>query len=97
MLQCFLHTMLTRSRESKNLKALSELGHFLKGSSATLGLVKVKDQCEKIQNLGARKDETGTSAQTDDEKSLAKIKEAIGKARTDYEMAKNALSKWYSF
>ncbi|KAK6360372.1 hypothetical protein TWF730_006515 [Orbilia blumenaviensis] len=38
---------------------VSSLGHFLKGSSATLGLFKVRDACEKIQHLGALKDETG--------------------------------------
>ncbi|KAK6405435.1 Phosphorelay intermediate protein, partial [Oleoguttula sp. CCFEE 5521] len=42
--------------ESKDLNALSQLGHFLKGSSATLGMTKVKDSCEKIQHYGAHKD-----------------------------------------
>jgi len=49
-------SLLTRRREKKDgdyLKTLSELGHFLKGSSATLGLTKVKDSCEKIQHYGA--------------------------------------------
>merc|ERR1712000_228939 len=41
--------------EDEDLEQLSALGHFLKGSSATLGLTKVKDSCEKIQHFGARK------------------------------------------
>lgn len=36
-------------RKARNLTELSHLGHFLKGSSATLGFNKVKDECEKIQ------------------------------------------------
>jgi len=42
---------------SKDLQSLSDKGHFLKGSSATLGFTKVKDECEKIQNWGKKKDE----------------------------------------
>ena len=42
-------TLTSRFSEAKNLTELSHLGHFLKGSSATLGFTKVKDECEKIQ------------------------------------------------
>ncbi|KAI7689245.1 hypothetical protein KC322_g11940, partial [Hortaea werneckii] len=51
--------------EKKDLAQLSALGHFLKGSSATLGLTKVKDSCEKIQHFGAHKDGTGEKEEPD--------------------------------
>ncbi|KAL7746542.1 Phosphorelay intermediate protein [Sorochytrium milnesiophthora] len=45
---------------ANDLDQLSRLGHFLKGSSAALGLVKLKSAFEKVQYLGGSKDETGT-------------------------------------
>ena len=39
-------------REKKDLTQLSHLGHFLKGSSAALGVNKVRTVCEKIQHYG---------------------------------------------
>jgi len=38
------------NRAQQDLQELSSLGHFLKGSSATLGLTKVKDMCEEMQH-----------------------------------------------
>lgn len=37
---------------SNDLEKLSQLGHFLKGSSASLGLTKVQNACSEIQHLG---------------------------------------------
>ena len=88
---------LTRHREKKEgkyLKELSELGHFLKGSSATLGLTKVKDSCEKIQHYGQLKDETGTKDIKEDEalKSLDKI---IKQAKDEFHEVEKVLKKFY--
>ena len=38
--------------KEKNLEKLSSSGHFLKGSAAALGLTKISNQCERIQNYG---------------------------------------------
>ncbi|CAI4303825.1 AEL_collapsed_G0006550.mRNA.1.CDS.1 [Saccharomyces cerevisiae] len=38
----------------KNLTELDNLGHFLKGSSAALGLQRIAWVCERIQNLGRK-------------------------------------------
>jgi len=38
--------------KAKDFDELSSLGHYLKGSSATIGLIKIRDACEAIQNLG---------------------------------------------
>jgi len=43
------------SIKQKDLPTLSAKGHFLKGSSAALGIEKVKQACEQIQNYGAKK------------------------------------------
>ncbi|KAK5116362.1 hypothetical protein LTR62_007909 [Meristemomyces frigidus] len=81
--------------KKKDLAQLSALGHFLKGSSATLGLTKVKDSCEKIQHFGAHKDETGTKDEEDDEVCLANCKRTIEQAKGEFTEAEEKLKKFY--
>jgi osomolarity two-component system phosphorelay intermediate protein YPD1 len=89
--------LLTACREKKEddyLKTLSELGHFLKGSSATLGLSKVKDSCEKIQHYGSLKDDTGLKDITEDE-ACKKLKAIIEQAKTEFTEVKEVLKEFY--
>jgi len=94
-----LATWLTRhselKKEGKYLKELSELGHFLKGSSATLGLTKVKDSCEKIQHYGQLKDDAGTKDITEEQaqENLAKI---IKQAKTEFDDVTVILKTFYA-
>lgn len=81
--------------EQRNLKTLSELGHFLKGSSATLGLTKVKDSCEKIQHYGQKKDDTGTNDITEEE-GLSKLKTTIEQAKREFQDVEKVLRKFYN-
>ncbi|KAI7095427.1 hypothetical protein KC343_g13688, partial [Hortaea werneckii] len=69
--------------------------HFLKGSSATLGLTKVKDSCEKIQHFGAHKDGTGEKEEPDAEKCLKNCKDTIKQAKAEFEEVEAALRKFY--
>lgn len=80
---------------SKDLPALSSLGHFLKGSSATLGLRKVQDACEKIQHFGVKKDESGTHDLPNEVECLDKIKVTLDKMKKDYKQAKECLVRFY--
>lgn len=68
----------------------------MKGSSATLGLTKVKDSCERIQNFGSRKDESGTVEETDDEKSLKRVKETLAEVKVEYAEAEKRLKQFYN-
>ena len=86
---------LTSFRAQRDLDKLSALGHFLKGSSATLGLTKVKDSCEKIQHYGARKDETGTIPQLDDAMSLRSISTTLKAVKEEYREVKKILKGYY--
>ncbi|KAH7031373.1 signal transduction histidine kinase [Microdochium trichocladiopsis] len=79
----------------KNLTKLSELGHYLKGSSATLGLSKVKVDCEKIQNFGNKLDATGENAQPDEEVCLKGIKDALADLKKNYAEASGVLKKFF--
>lgn len=81
--------------EKKDLDQLSALGHFLKGSSATLGLTKVKDSCEKIQHFGARKNEDGNLDEPDDDVSLSKCKKTIEQAKAEFKEVEAMLKRFY--
>ena len=81
-------------KEGEYLKTLSELGHFLKGSSATLGLTKVKDSCEKIQHYGSLKDDAGTKDITEEE-AQKKLKSIIEQAKTEFTEVKDVLKEFY--
>lgn len=82
--------------EKKDLATLSSLGHFLKGSSATLGLTKVKDSCEKIQHYGQKKDEAGTTDEPNEEKCLEKIKETLVTVKEEYAEVEKVLKKFFA-
>jgi len=78
-----------------DLAELSALGHFLKGSSATLGLTKIKDGCEKIQHYGAQKDETGTVEEADRAKCLRLIQATLNEVKVEYEEVSALLKRFY--
>lgn len=79
---------------AKQLEELSSLGHFLKGSSATLGLVKIRDGCENIQRYG-KKENTDGSPLPDEEKCLRLIDETIKQVKEDYRHATLVLREHY--
>ncbi|TWU75660.1 hypothetical protein ED733_007226 [Metarhizium rileyi] len=81
-------------RAEKNLKTLSDLGHFLKGSSATLGLIKVRDGCEKIQRYGKNENLDGSS-EPDSELCFKRITEALKTVKADYEDVEKRLKAYY--
>jgi len=82
--------------EERDLATLSSLGHFLKGSSATLGLTKVKDSCEKIQHYGQLKDEAGTTDEPDEDKCLERIKDTLVAVKEEYAEVEKVLKKFYA-
>lgn len=86
---------ISTNSEKKDLAQLSALGHFLKGSSATLGMTKVKESCEKIQHYGAHKDETGTRDEPDDEVCLKNLKAVIAQAKQEFKVVERQLRKFY--
>jgi len=89
-------TKMDDALEAKDLATLSSLGHFLKGSSATLGLTKVKDSCEKIQHYGQKKDEAGTTDVDDEEVCLEQIKETLVAVKEEYAEVEKVLKKFYA-
>jgi len=82
--------------EQKDLATISSLGHFLKGSSATLGLTKVKDSCEKLQHYGQKKDAAGAIDEPDEELCLSRIKDTLVTVKEDYAEVEKVLKKFYA-
>jgi len=79
-----------------DLVDLSSLGHFLKGSSATIGLIKVKDSCEKIQHYGQQKDAAGIKDEDDKDVCLKRIKDTISVLKRDFDEAERILTNFYN-
>jgi len=80
--------------KAKDLPQLSSLGHFLKGSSAALGITKVKDSCEKMQHYGNMRDEEAGIALSETE-ALDRISALLGVVEKEYEEAADWLKGYY--
>ncbi|OBZ84175.1 Multistep phosphorelay regulator 1 [Choanephora cucurbitarum] len=80
--------------KQKDLLELSRLGHFLKGSSAAIGLKKVKATCEKIQNVGNLQEEDGSGDIKEDE-ALKRITPLLPQVKTEYAEAEEYLKNFY--
>jgi osomolarity two-component system phosphorelay intermediate protein YPD1 len=55
----------------------------------------VKDSCEKIQNYGQKKDDTGINDITEDE-GLRKLKTTIKQAKEEFTEVEKVLRKFYN-
>ncbi len=78
----------------QGLEELSSLGHFLKGSSATLGFSKIRDSCEKIQRYGMRENVDGTP-EPDEDVCIRRIREALGVVKTDFKDLKLVMQTFF--
>jgi len=79
---------------AKNCNKLSDLGHFLKGSSAALGVSKVKSSCEKIQHYGKLRDEVA-GKDLDEDTALKLIKALLVDVKKEYAEAESWLRDYY--
>ncbi|KIM66605.1 hypothetical protein SCLCIDRAFT_292375 [Scleroderma citrinum Foug A] len=79
---------------NKDLMELSSLGHFLKGSSASIGVVQVEHTCEEIQHLGKQTDPISKEAKLSAEDALAKIMPLLSRVKTEYKAAANWLEPY---
>ncbi|RIA89815.1 signal transduction histidine kinase [Glomus cerebriforme] len=84
-----------KALEDRDLNELSKLGHFLKGSSAAIGLTKVKASCEKMQHFGNMTDETGKNT-ISEEDALTKISTLLEKVKDEYKEAETYLKNFYA-
>ncbi|KAG0278428.1 hypothetical protein BGZ95_004041 [Linnemannia exigua] len=80
--------------EKLDFPDLSRLGHFLKGSSAALGLTKVKESCEKLQHYGNRKEAAGVESISNEEAEKL-IRSLLVQMRQEYKEAESYLRVFY--
>lgn len=73
---------------------LSSLGHFLKGSSAALGVSKVQASCERVQHYGDLRDEELKKDLSPTE-ALAKINTTLARVKIEYAEAEKWLKLYY--
>lgn len=90
----YTRTCLHSHRAESSLTKLSSLGHFLKGSSAALGIIKVQDSCEKMQHYGNLRDEEA-GIDLSEKDALKRIQELLDKCKVDYEEAKEWMEGLY--
>lgn len=83
------------SSDKQDLEALSRKGHFLKGSSAALGLQRVQHSCEAMQHFGQRKDENGEGPLLSKEDALLKCRTLLVRLRNEQNQAKDWLETFY--
>jgi len=79
---------------SKDLAELSRLGHFLKGSSATLGFTRIKDSCQIIQQYGSNLNVDG-SPEPKKDVCLKKITDALKAAQVDKAALEEKMNKFF--
>lgn len=78
--------LMDESFAKHELTQLSEHGHFLKGSSAALGVVQVREICEKIQHLGNQLDpdkEPQLKIPIPAEEAIARIKPLLARLKDE--------------
>jgi osomolarity two-component system phosphorelay intermediate protein YPD1 len=81
-------------RLKEDLPELSSLGHFLKGSSATLGFNKVRDSCQVIQQYGHQQTLDG-SPEADKKVCLQKITDALQTVKDDMAKVEKLLREFF--
>ncbi|CEQ42088.1 SPOSA6832_03878, partial [Sporobolomyces salmonicolor] len=81
--------------EKKDLDALSRKGHFLKGSSAALGLQRVQHSCEAMQHFGKRRDAHGEGPEVSDGEALNRCRVLLVRLRKEQDEAKEWLEAFY--
>lgn len=79
---------------AKSLEELSTLGHFLKGSSAAVGVIKVRDSCEAIQHYGKCHEPDGVT-QLDPDTALLRLKDTLHNVKEQYEEARSTLRAFF--
>lgn len=79
-------------RQVDGLEKLSSLGHYLKGSSAALGISQVQASCERIQFLGKRQED---EKEITEEDALKKLRDLVMQVQEEYVVAEKWLKGYY--
>ncbi|KOS15712.1 putative histidine phosphotransferase [Malassezia pachydermatis] len=78
----------------QELIELSTLGHFLKGSSAAVGVIKVRNSCEAIQHYGNCHEADGSTV-ISKEQALDRLSQTVKKVKDEYNEAAATLRAFF--
>lgn len=78
----------------KDLPELSDLGHFLKGSSAAVGVIKVRDSCECMQHYGKKADKDGITVLSEED-AVHKLTTTLKDVKSQYKEAEETMRRFY--
>lgn len=81
--------------QKDDLGRLAALGHYLKGSAATLGLSKIEHYCELIQAYGSKRTADGQDEEPDEQLCMSNIRQIMPKLRSDYKITVHWLKAFY--
>ncbi|KAJ1680040.1 Phosphorelay intermediate protein [Spiromyces aspiralis] len=76
-------------------KTISQKGHFLKGSSASIGAIKVRDSCERIQHLGQGLNSVGDSPIPDHTITYRLLANELDELRREFERIETYLTYFF--
>lgn len=79
----------------KDVATLSSLGHFLKGSSAALGVTKMQATCEMMQHYGHLKEADGTG-KIDKDEAVKRIDALVVRVRGEFVDAKTWFDDFFA-
>lgn len=81
--------------KANDLLELSNLGHFLKGSSAALGVWKVQATCEIIQHVGKLRPAGDQPVSLTKQEAIQRLKVLKSRAEEEYKEAEAWLKNYY--
>ncbi|KAJ3389371.1 hypothetical protein HDU84_008820 [Entophlyctis sp. JEL0112] len=87
---------MSESLEQKDMASLGRLGHFMKGSSAAVGLKKLRATCEQIQNYGRKVDDKGNPLPLSTEHCLEKLQQLVSEAKRQFSEGEAWFKNFYS-
>lgn len=81
--------------ETRDLEVLSARGHFLKGSSAALGLRRVQHSCEALQHFGKCLNAHGEGPECNEDEALRRCRILLGRLVREQTDAKEWLENFF--
>lgn len=93
-MQSALFVSMTHTSSSRALEEVSTLAHFLKGSSAAVGVIRVRDSCEIMQHYGTCFDADGTTELAEDD-AIAKLIDTMAQVQAQYREAEATLRGFF--
>ncbi|OAQ87427.1 hpt domain-containing protein [Purpureocillium lilacinum] len=74
---------------------LSSLAHYIKGSSATVGLFKIHDGCERIERFSKQRDGSTVVSPQDAQQSTSQIRDVLVALQEHNKRAEHALRRHF--